>query len=170
MLKPRIRQTRRDIFKSELIKRLRENDRRAVTVGFPSNGSLSGGTKDSDGQNRSYRDIIEIAVVNHFGTRNGRIPPRPFMDVAFQNEGKQRVQNAVKRELKILMDPNRSGDVISGLHRLGNIGVAVIRKAIRSRDYIANKPATIAKKGSDNPLVDTGQMAQSVQHTIIRDV
>lgn len=170
MLKAKIKQSRRDIFNSELRRRIRESDRRAVTVGFPANGSASSGTKDSSGKNRSYADIIEIAVINHFGTRDGRIPPRPFMDQAFQNEGRQRVRNTVTKELRVLMRPQSSGNVLPSLDRIGNVGVAVIRKAIRSRDYTPNAPATIERKGSDNPLVDTGQMAQSVQHTIIRDV
>ena len=68
-----------------------------------------------------------------------------------------------KLALKIL-----SGSV-SARGALDVMGLAVtgmIQEQITDGDYVPLAPATIKRKGSDKPLIDTGHMRQSIRHVI----
>ena len=45
---------------------------------------------------------------------------------------------------------------------------ADVQQAITVLSSPANAPSTIAKKGSSNPLIDTGHMRQSVSHRLVK--
>ena len=47
---------------------------------------------------------------------------------------------------------------------LGEFAEGIIKKAITDIDTPANNPFTIARKGSSNPLIDKGQLRQSIRH------
>lgn len=48
--------------------------------------------------------------------------------------------------------------------RIGEIGVAMVRNAIRADEYAPNSPITIILKGSSKPLVDHGDLIQSITY------
>ena len=41
-----------------------------------------------------------------------------------------------------------------------------VRRSIRDGNWTPNSPATIERKGSDRPLIDTGAMIQNVTHIV----
>ena len=47
------------------------------------------------------------------------------------------------------------------LDELGVFAVGLLQDEIKNGDYVANAPATIAQKGSNQPLIDTGLLRQS---------
>jgi len=49
------------------------------------------------------------------------------------------------------------------LERLGVFVTGLVRDKIRTISTPPNKPQTIRRKGSSNPLIDTGQARQSIQ-------
>lgn len=104
-------------------------------------------------------DMVVIAAANEFGTRT--IPSRPFMRRAFQ------------RNLTKLNDLIGStyGSVITGrlstrrgLAIIGEFMTSEIKREITILRRPPNAPATIARKGSSNPLIDTGQLRASIAH------
>ena len=130
---------------------------KAVKVGFP-NG-------------KSPADLIAIAVYNHEGTRGGAsgggwggpIPPRPFITSAmFKARG----------ELKTFMRKEAIGiltgkiTVDQSLMRLGIWGQQKIQDQIGSNMAPANSPVTVALKGSNRTLIDTGRLRNSVTWAI----
>lgn len=130
---------------------------KAVKVGFPAGQSPS--------------DLIAIAVYNHEGTRGGAsgggwggpIPPRPFITAAmFKGRG----------ELKTMMRAQARGiltgriTVDQSLMRLGIWGQQKIQDQIGSNMAPANSPVTVALKGSNKTLVDTGRLRNSVTWAI----
>lgn len=126
---------------------------RAVKVGFPS-GQTGG-------------DILNRAVWNHYGTRGGRsgggwggpIPPRPFLANSMRaNRGKYRsAMRAGAREMLL-----GGGSLIAVLRKLGVMGQSDIQAEITALSSPPNSPVTVKLKGSSKPLIDTGQMRQSV--------
>lgn len=118
-----------------------------VAVGFPQG--------ETDG------DVIDIAVWNHFGTRT--IPERPFIENALrENEGAYRV--AMRAAAQAILDERYS--LRTALERLGLKAVADIRAEITALQTPPNAPSTIARKGSSNPLIDTGRMRRAVTHEV----
>ena len=119
----------------------------AVKIGFPR------GT-DSDVLNRAFW--------NNYGTE--RIPPRPFMQLSLQ-----RHIDTYKRFFRThLSDVTFYQDTREQLlSKLGLIGQKHIQREIVILTEPPNAPATIARKGSSNPLVDTSEMGQSVTFQVI---
>lgn len=118
-----------------------------VKVGFPA------GMADSD--------VVNIAVWNHYGTRT--IQERPFLENAIRaNRSKYRQAMQVSAE-KILRG---STSVAAVMSKLGILAQRHIQEEITALKDPANAASTIAKKGSSNPLIDTGRMRGSVTYEV----
>lgn len=135
-----------------------------VQVGFPA-GKVSS-------------DVINIAVWNEFGTKGGAsgggwggpIPERPFMRNAMRsNDGKY--QSFLKKAAKTIIDAAINGSSPAAakrqaLRQLGIIAQGDIQSEITALRSPPNSQVTIARKGSSNPLIDTGRMRQSVTYKL----
>lgn len=102
-------------------------------------------------------DMLDIAVYNHFGTAT--IPARPFVsDCAEKNAGQ--IKEAQKRLVYRVYQGGLSAD--GALAQLGAWYVSVQKGHILHGGWTPNAPATIKRKGSNRPLVDTGQLVNTV--------
>ena len=102
-------------------------------------------------------DMLDIAVYNHFGTAT--IPARPFVsDCAEKNDGQ--IQEAQKRLVYRVYQGGLSAD--GALAELGAWYVNVQKGHILHGGWTPNAPATVKRKGSNKPLVDTGQLVNTV--------
>lgn len=105
-------------------------------------------------------DILDIAIYNHFGTRN--IPSRPFVSDCFdKNQGQ--ISEAKKRIVYRVMEGMPAS---AGLAQLGQWYQDVLKGHIRNGGWVPNAPATVKRKGSSRPLIDTGQLVNSVRWEI----
>lgn len=52
------------------------------------------------------------------------------------------------------------------LQKVGVYAKGIIQQEISDGDFAANAPSTVARKGFDKPLIDTGHMRQSVNFEI----
>ena len=128
-----------------------------VKVGFPA------GEADSDN--------IQKAVWNEFGTRGGAsgggwggpVPERPFMRNAVKNNTGA-YQSAMRTSaVKILRGETSMTTV---LRKLGIKAQGDIQAEITSLSSPPNSPTTVERKGSSNPLIDTGEMRSSVTYKV----
>ena len=105
-------------------------------------------------------DIANIAMWNELGT--ARSPARPFMRMSVEeNAGK--ISAMCKAQLQRLSSGATAQEI---LQTLGAFQKGLIQEKIVSGSFTANAPATIRKKKSDKPLIDTGRMRQSVSFVI----
>ena len=88
----------------------------------------------------------EKAMYNHFGTDT--IPPRPFLEFN-KHDAAKLVRKAYSN------DKDTVGQIKAGL-------TGMVQENIRELRRPANAESTIKKKGSDNPLIDSGRMRQAV--------
>ena len=99
------------------------------------------------------KSVAEVAAFNEFG--GGKTPPRPFMRTL--------VRNHRKIWRKILRDElAKNEDAHISLATLAKYMVEDMKDYIKIWTYPPNAPSTIAKKGFNDPLVDTGRMMNSV--------
>lgn len=108
-------------------------------------------------------NTAEIGFVHEFGSSDGRIPERSFIRSTLKSDRKDIIK-LTKALLK---------KVLSGAMPLNQaLGLMGIDAADRISQKIVeirtppNSPQTIAKKGSSNPLVDTGQLKNSITHKV----
>jgi hypothetical protein len=113
--------------------------------------------RDGDGK-MSDLTVTEIAIINEYG--DGHTPARPFMAQTWERY-KNETANKISGLVKMLMDGQLSR--IAYVARIGAYYRGKIQRTIVDGDFLPNAPSTIRKKKSTKPLIDTGEMRQSVE-------
>ena len=128
-----------------------------IEKGFYSSYGLGG---KNTGKSRRYSpkkpiSVAEVAAANEFG--GGHRPPRPFM--------RYTVKSRARKWRKIVQDllPQYAHDIKKVMEHLGEIAAEDLSDVIRIWTTPPNAPSTIKKKGFNDPLVDSGQMMNSVR-------
>lgn len=122
---------------------LRASNVNSLQVGFFKSARYPDGTQ-----------VAAVAAFNEFGTKN--IPERPFFRQALR-KSRDGVREIVATEIdskKLEVGRGLAGQI--GAHVAGEVQ----RRIVDLRDP-PNAPITVARKGSSNPLVDTGQLRTS---------
>lgn len=125
---------------------------RLVRVGFPQGKSEADGTP-----------VAMIAAVHEFGSPERGIPERSFLRSGMRENGEKYVRLNKVNLVRILRGQLT---VEQALGQLGEMAKGDVQQKIRSGDFAPLKPATVNRKGSSKPLVDTGQMVQSVTYEL----
>lgn len=107
-------------------------------------------------QKKKRADICDIALWNELGTEH--IPSRPFLRKSV-DENTAAIDSMLDRTARMLLSGHSVKHV---LNQLGSFQVGLVRKKIAKGSYVPNAVATIRKKESSNPLIDTGRMRKSV--------
>ena len=135
----------------EMLKEIKRQARKQVlTVGF---------------FDETYPDgkrIGRIATINEYGVPEHNQPPRPFMRYTV-------IKNRSKW-VDILQDMlPENMDVKRSLEILGDVVSEDVSDMIKAFADPPNRPSTIARKGFNDPLVDTGLMRDSVGWKVGRE-
>lgn len=136
-----------DAYMQKIADRIKKSG--TLRVGFLENATYPDGTP-----------VAMVAAVQNFGAPAMGIPPRPF----FSNMIAEKAVNWGPQLARILHA--RHYDVEKSLELLA-MGIAgQLRKSIVDTNAPPLAPATIAAKGHEKPLVDTGHMLQSVGYEV----
>jgi len=141
----------------DLLKRMKEANAKLFVGITEKAGSV--GAKGSEGLT-----VADIATFNEFGT--DRTPERSFLRGWFdENEAKSKVM--ASRMMQSVVAGKRT--TRQALEVLGLAFVGGIQQRISKRIDPENAASTIAKKGSDVPLIDTGQLRSAITYVVIQD-
>ena len=118
----------------------------------------------------SYEDGItyaEVLAINHFGSET--IPPRPVLRMAAEKLSakfvKERLKAYMLNSLRNPKDAKRLEVVF--LQSIGAQSIAEAKRMIDNGGELQrNAPATIAKKGEDHPLFETGELMKHLSYEI----
>lgn len=135
----------------------------SVAVGFQ-DGDITHLQVKGDRRKSPGASIAQIAAYNEFGT--DVIPERSFMRSGF-DENQSRIVNFANKQFGLVIDGALNLNDALGL--IGQLVQGIIQVKIRQIRTPPNAPSTIKKKGSDKPLIDFGQMIQSVRYAIVRN-
>jgi hypothetical protein len=107
--------------------------------------------------------IAEIGMIHEFGAPRANIPERPFLIPAIiQGAGEiTELQQQYMRRVQL-----GTATKAYALSKLGELGVRLVQQNIRHGYFKALKPATIRRKGSSKPLIDSQQMIRSVTYEL----
>jgi hypothetical protein len=111
----------------------------------------------------SGQDNVDKAAWNEFGTADGRVPERSFLRSTVDRY-EQKYAGLIEFGTEFVVLGQASWDTV-----FGQIGI-VARNDVRATiiDMTPrNAPSTIARKGRDEPLVDSGDMAASITYKIV---
>ena len=128
-----------------------------IKKGFYSSYGLGGKV---GGKPRRYSpmkpiSVAEVASANEYG--GGHRPPRPFM--------RETLKRRAHKWRGILRDilPQYADNIKKALEHLGDVAAEDLSDMIRIWTNPPNAPSTIARKGFNDPLVDSGKMMNSVR-------
>jgi hypothetical protein len=131
-----------------------------VCIGVPENSS---GRKDDKG---TPVNNAELLFIHTNGSPIKGIPPRPVLEPAIA-QNKERVSEALQKAVDAAIDGNK-GAILPALESAGMDGQNIARKFFTdsANGFAPNKPATIERKGSDRPLIDTDEMRSSITYVV----
>jgi len=145
----------------EKIEEIEKMSNSFVLIGFQENSvtksQVKGNRRKQAGQSQA-----QIAFDNEYGTKT--TPARPFMRTSF-DENIQKINDIISGEYDKIIDGEST--VKRSLNLIGLFGVSIVQQKIRSIRTPPNSPTTIAIKKSSKPLIDFGQMVQSVSYKVV---
>lgn len=130
-------------------KMLKELAELEVRIGFQSGEASEKGV-----------DICDIAAFNELGTVD--IPSRPFLRKSV-DENQDKINAFLQGSKQDLLSGKSAEDI---LKEIGIFQKDLVQEKITEGSFEPNSPATIKKKGSDKPLIDTGRLRQSVNFVV----
>lgn len=103
--------------------------------------------------------MATLGAVLHFGSEDGRIPARPWLDTGIESGTTE------------ILDTIRSGigkglPLDTVLEQVGVVSVGAVQEFMTDLKNPPNAHSTIEKKGSDNPLIDQGHLRASVTYSV----
>lgn len=116
----------------------------------------------------------EIGFVNEFGKMTGgvRIPPRSFLrmplNLFFNDKMKEKKSLSAEEFQKAI----ESGNGEKFMAKVGMVAEEVIQEAFATNGYgkwEPNAKMTVELKGSDSPLIDTGQLRRAITSKVIKE-
>ena len=135
-----------------------------VKVGFVSGSEVGKPEREGSGREpwSEISEVARVAIWNEFGTKT--IPARPFfLNALAMSRGKLKT---FKTKIAGLVMNGKITSVVA-FENLGLFMKAEIQMSIRRMTSPANAESTKAAKGSSHPLIDTGQMINSVSHATV---
>lgn len=105
-------------------------------------------------------EIATYAIVHEFGSPRQNIAQRSFMRASF-DANRTDYEKAMQRGYERILSGDMHG-FKAVLTELGRRAQTDVKRKIRSGPFAPLAPATIARKGSSRPLIDTGTMRNAV--------
>ena len=125
----------------------------------------------SDKINKEGVSVAQYAYWNEVGVeskdgKGWKIPPRPFMR-GWADSNKENIKQTMQSVAQAVSSGKIEAE--TAVERIGQYCQDGIKSYIRRGDFTPNSPATIEKKGSSRPLIDTGTMRNSIRYEIVRN-
>lgn len=134
----------------ELADRLRAAANSRVKVGVPS------GPTEQDGTSMAL-----VAATVEFGKENQ--PERPFLRGGVR-ESLPQVRSLAAHDLAAVAEGRQT--IAVALERAGAVAVGSVKKYMTGDHFAPNAPSTIAKKGSEQPTIDTAALRGSITSVV----
>lgn len=116
-------------------------------------------------------EYVMIAGVQEFGITIRKekgsivIPERSFLRTTFDDKNNKWFK-FLKKQMEHVINGRINVQILC--ERLGAEMVGDIQEKLTEINSPPNAPATIAKKGSSNPLIDTGGLRQRITYKVVR--
>jgi len=118
-------------------------------------------------KNKPYENGLNTAsvgVLHEFGNEAMHIPQRSFIREPLK-DNMSRIKKQFHKEAQQVILGKQSHKVASG--RIGALGVSIILERFKSNNWKSNSPLTELLKGSNKPLINTGQLRQSISYEVV---
>lgn len=143
------------------LKRFSKNANAIVLVGYPTGKQHTAGS-----QAQMQSETIEMAdLARRLSVGDWAIPPRPFIE-----DGLREKADELKKCVKEQVNAAKNGK--ANWNKVGTMAVGAVQSLVRSDYYKSiapNSPITKDLKNSDTPLIDTGDMINSLEYVVEKE-
>ncbi len=124
-------------------------------------------------EGKAYSKAYEMYIKSH-GSPLWHIPPRPVIEPAINNNKKEIAERLITAYGKAMENIYAGDSMQTAMQHLEAVGMYaqnIVRAWFTNPNngWASNSPLTIAKKGSSNPLIDTGEMRKSITYVVKSD-
>lgn len=147
----------RDMGKAKIERELKAAKKLVALVGIPSDSKRH--------EDNPYIGLAQIAYIMEKGSAVNNIPARPFMHQT-RERNEKRVLNLSKKLLKNLS--NGSTTAMDAIKKLGVSYEGAMKRIFIEGSFAPNAPATVRRKKSSRPLIDTGLLRQSIKYKVAK--
>lgn len=127
-----------------------------VLVGVPEEESAR---KENDGHTNA-----SLLYFHSKGSPIQRIPARPVLEIGIKNAAPV-VEEILKNGMQAALNGSVEG-AEQALNRAGMFASNKVKEVFGSSELVPNRPMTIEMKGSDAPLIDTGQLRNAITFVV----
>ena len=107
----------------------------------------------------------QIGFINEFGSYSRNIPPRSFLEMPLRLYLADYLLKKKAFSQEAIDEAVKNGTLLDLAKKVGIVAEEVIQQAFATRGFgqwKPNAPSTIKGKGSDSPLIDTGELRRSI--------
>ena len=122
--------------------------------------------KDGSQNHSEGITVFQIGMIHEFGVPEKNIPRRSFIRVPIENNIKE-ITKLIENNHRLVSENAMSAKV--ALDRIGIKAQNTIKESFRNNDWKANSKATVKRKGSSRPLIDTGQLIGSISFIVEKE-
>jgi hypothetical protein len=108
-----------------------------------------------------YSVAFQMYLHEH-GSALYQSPPRPIIEPAIE-DAKDGIAKRLEKTVRVALD---GGDTEKELTNVGQYAENKVKRRFTDNDWAPNAPSTIARKGSDKPLIDTGALRSAITFVI----
>ena len=114
---------------------------------------------------KKYSEAHSLYIQSH-GSPLWHIPPRPVLEPSIE-ASKGPIAKQLQQATVAALDGDSVG-VDHALHKAGFVAENAAKAWFENPEngWPPNSPKTIAQKGSDSPLIDTGEMRKAITHVV----
>jgi hypothetical protein len=109
----------------------------------------------------------ELGFIHEYGSTERHIPARSFLNMPLRVKGQEIIAQAGKNFTRFVYDSNP----LAFWDDLGRRCYNAVQQAFATRgfgNWATDRPRTVAEKGSDAPLIDTGELRRSVDWRVTK--
>lgn len=110
-----------------------------------------------------------IGFKHEFGVVSQKIPARSFLRMPIKAKLNEYIKESEKLNKEAFEKSVKEGRLFQYMKLLGILGERCVLDAFETRGFgkwKPNAPSTIAIKGSDSPLIDTGELRKSITSSV----
>ena len=110
-----------------------------------------------------------IGFKHEFGVVSEKIPARSFLRMPIKAKLKEYMNESERLNREAFEKAVKDGKLFQYMKLLGILGEKCVLDAFETRGFGTwkpNAPSTIAIKGSDSPLIDTGELRKSITSSV----
>ena len=137
---------------------LKELSKIKVYVGIP---EKEASRKEDNGPNNA-----ELMYIHSQGSELQKIPARPVLEPVVE-KNKSQISNLLQKAMKSGLSGNKA-KMMAEFHQVGQYAENKAKAYFvdPTNGWPPNSPKTVARKKSNRPLIDTGQLRKSITHVV----